>query len=85
MTEIRRWLAVPKECSVESSSELWVAQEDCGSRLVFFIVNGFALWSFLTIARLVLITLPSDGAIVSIVHKYVEAGTVPEKWDLPVV
>ena len=70
----------------------WRATVSCGwrRRIVarvwfFFIVNGFALWSFLRIARLVFITLPSDGAIVSIVHKYVEAGTVPEKWDLRVV
>merc|ERR1712012_1409723 len=39
----------------------------------------------LPVMAMVLITILNDGTIISIAYDYVEAGKVPEKWNLPVV
>ena len=39
----------------------------------------------LPLMAMVFITILNDGTIVSIAYDYVEAGEVPEKWNLPVV
>ena len=39
----------------------------------------------LPVMAMVFITILNDGTITSIACDYVEAGKVPEKWNLPVV
>ena len=39
----------------------------------------------LPVMAMVFITILNDGSIISIAYDYVEAGEVPEKWNLPVV
>ena len=53
-----------------------VAQDD-----LHIIRRYFAL----AVMAIVFITILNDGSIISIAYDYVEAGKVPEKWNLPVV
>ena len=53
-----------------------VAQDD-----LHIIRRYFAL----PVMAMVFITILNDGSIISIAYDYVEAGEVPEKWNLPVV